>query len=234
MNGRTSATAKNIAYIALMTALLISSQFVLSFVEGVEVVTVLLLCFSMYFGVACGVLTALSFSVLRCVIWGFYPTAVILYLIYYPLFALFFGLIGKIKKERFANAEPWLCAVVNILLALVITACVLCVSLNLIKISALYKQTVNIFLCVIAGTCSALLITFDILFLLTRKGVFKGGKRHGGYVLKLFFITSAATVLTILFNLLDDVITPLFLQMSREAALAYFYSSFAAMLPELL
>lgn len=234
MNGRYASTAKNIAYIALMTAILIGGQFALSFVAGIEIVTVLLLCFATYFGVAGGILTALSFSLLRCVIWGFYPTAVVLYLIYYPLFALCFGLIGKIKKERFDNAEAWLCFAVNAALALIIAAGVLCASLNLIKVSALYKSTLNVFLFVIAGICSALLIAFDVLFILTRRGVFKSGKKHGEYVLKLFFVTSIAAVFTIFFTLLDDVITPLLMQMGPEAALAYFFSSFVAMLPQVV
>ena len=101
MKFQPAATAKNLALIAVMTALLTGGQFALSFVAGVEVVTVLLLCFSAYFGVVTGVSTAACFSVLRCLIWGFAPNVVILYLIYYPLFALLFGLLGKVKDETF-------------------------------------------------------------------------------------------------------------------------------------
>ncbi|MDE7087451.1 MAG: hypothetical protein K2O67_04580 [Clostridia bacterium] len=222
-------SARNIAYIALMTALLIGGQYALGFVAGVEVVTVLLLCFSAYFGVVCGVLTAVSFSLLRCIIWGFYPAVIILYLIYYPLFALCFGLLGKIKKEQFDGAKIWLCAVVNILLAALCAACVCCAAFNVIKISALYKRTLQIFLYVLSAISAALLIAFDVLFVLTRRKVLKGGN-----ALKLFFFTAVAAIFTACFTLLDDVISPLILGMTPLTALTYFYASFTAMLPQIV
>lgn len=47
-------TAKEIALIGVFTALLISGQFVLSGLSGIEIVTVLLLSFSYYFGIRRG------------------------------------------------------------------------------------------------------------------------------------------------------------------------------------
>lgn len=88
-------TAKEIALIGIFTAILIGGQFALSGITGVEVVTVLLLGFSYCFGVKDGVAAATAFSLLRCFIFGFFPTVIILYLIYYPLFAVVFGLLGK-------------------------------------------------------------------------------------------------------------------------------------------
>ena len=73
--------SKEIAYTALACALLIGGQYVFSFVAGVEIVTLLLICFSFVFGVRNGVICAVAFSVLRCLLYGFYPTAIILYLI---------------------------------------------------------------------------------------------------------------------------------------------------------
>lgn len=87
--------SKEIAYIATTCALLLGGQFVFSFVAGVEVVTIILVCFSFVFGAKRGIICAVCFSLLRCIIYGFYPTVVLLYLIYYPLLTLTFGLLGK-------------------------------------------------------------------------------------------------------------------------------------------
>lgn len=92
--------AKEIALIGVFTALLIGGQFVLSGISGVEIVTVLLLSFCYYFGVRRGLFVVNAFSLLRCFIFGFFPNVVILYLIYYNLFALLFGLLGfRFKKK---------------------------------------------------------------------------------------------------------------------------------------
>jgi hypothetical protein len=92
-------SAKDLANIALMTALLIGGQFVLSQVGGIEIVTVLLLSYSYCFGAKKGVCAAVCFSILRCFIFGFYVNVILLYLIYYPLFALFWGTVGKKIKS---------------------------------------------------------------------------------------------------------------------------------------
>ena len=92
-------TAKDIALIGVFTAMLIGGQLVLSGIAGVEVVTVLLLAFSYYFGIIRGLFVANVFSILRCFIFGFFPTVIILYLVYYNLFVIVFGLMGKRFKE---------------------------------------------------------------------------------------------------------------------------------------
>ena len=89
-----------VAVVAVFTALLLGAQYALWFVKGVEVVTVLLLVFSYRFGVRCGVLSAVAFSLLRCLLFGFFPNVVLLYLIYYPLFAACFGLLGNALRRR--------------------------------------------------------------------------------------------------------------------------------------
>lgn len=92
--------AKEIALISVFTALLIGGQFVLSGISGIEIVTVLLLSFAYYFGIRRGLFVVNAFSLLRCFIFGFFPNVIILYLIYYNLFVLIFGLLGfKLKKK---------------------------------------------------------------------------------------------------------------------------------------
>ena len=89
-----------VAVAAVFSALLLGAQYALWFVRGVEVVTVLLLVFSYRFGVRCGVLSAVAFSLLRCLLFGFFPNVVILYLLYYPLFAACFGILGNALRRR--------------------------------------------------------------------------------------------------------------------------------------
>ncbi len=107
-----------IAFSGVFIALLLGCQFALGGVAGVELVTPLLLSFCFYFGVRQGVLVAVSFSLLRCLIFGFSPTALILYLIYYPLFALLFGGMGHLRHERLSAGTYLLLT----LLAVVCTA----------------------------------------------------------------------------------------------------------------
>ena len=92
--------SKDLARLAMCVAMLIGAQLALSALSGIEVVTVLLLCFAFSYGWRDGVLIAVVFSILRCIIFGFQINVIILYLIYYPLFALFFGWLGtRLKGE---------------------------------------------------------------------------------------------------------------------------------------
>jgi hypothetical protein len=226
-NGEKLTPSKKIAYSAVMCALLIAGQFALSFVSGVEIVTLLLLSFAFCFGIQAGVLTAVAFSLLRCFIWGFYPSVVLLYLIYYPLFAVIFALLGKVSDSVYKTAPLWLFAVVNIILLAVAATCVSLAVLDVINISRLYKRTIIVLLWVIASLCAVLDITFNVIFVLT-----KSGKIPSGNALKVFFVTAIAAVCTICFTLLDDVISPLIIGMDFDGALVYFYTSFMAMLPQ--
>ena len=78
-----------------MVALLISVQFCLSFVSGVELVTVLFVSFCYVFGARKGVIVATVFSIIRCIVFGAFINVIILYLIYYNIVAVVFGLLNK-------------------------------------------------------------------------------------------------------------------------------------------
>ncbi len=93
-------TTKRIVFGGMFVALLIGTQFALSAVSGVELVTVLFLSYCLYFGVLDGVAVATAFTLIRCLIFGFFPNILILYLIYYNLFALCFGLLGHKLCEK--------------------------------------------------------------------------------------------------------------------------------------
>ena len=92
-------SAKECAYIAVFVAVLIAVQFALSFVPGVELITVLFVAYSFVMGIKRGVISAAAFAFLRQLIFGFAPTVLILYLIYFPLLTFVFGFLGsKIKN----------------------------------------------------------------------------------------------------------------------------------------
>lgn len=112
-------TAKSIILPSIFTALLIGGQFALSGIYGIEIVTVLFLCFCYKYGVKQGLLVANAFSLLRCLIFGFYPCVIVLYLIYYNLFALVFGGLGNLFKHEYSVKKH----VITVILAVVMTIC---------------------------------------------------------------------------------------------------------------
>ena len=201
-----------IVFCAVMTALLIALQYVLGFVSGIELVTVVFLTFCCVFGVKCGLLTGAAFSLLRCLLFGFMPNVILLYLIYYSLFALLFGFVGK------RHISPWLCPA---LLAVLAAACGY-FAVNGLPISVLYQGRVSLMLWILFGIVLAIL-AFYIVLVVTKKG--EQGR-------ELAAVTAFAALCTVMFTLLDDIITPLFMGYSAEAAVAYFYTGFMAMLPQ--
>ena len=110
-----------VAVAAVFSALLLGAQYALWFVRGVEVVTVLLLVFSYRFGVRCGVLSAVAFSLLRCLLFGFFPNVVILYLLYYPLFTACFGFLGNALRRLTALHTPLLVTALSVLFTALFT-----------------------------------------------------------------------------------------------------------------
>lgn len=113
--------AKKVALCAVSVALLIALQYTFSFVPGVELVTVFMLCFCYAFGISAGMIAATCFSLLRCLLFGFYPNVLVLYLIYYNLFAILFGMLGKKSWGRKGAAIAELLTVTA--LAVFCTAC---------------------------------------------------------------------------------------------------------------
>jgi energy-coupling factor transport system substrate-specific component/cob(I)alamin adenosyltransferase len=92
-------TAKECALLAVFVALVIASQMVLSAIPGVEIVTVLFVAYSFSVGWKKGTLASTAFSLLRQIIFGFSPTVLILYLVYYNLLTFTFGKLGARIKE---------------------------------------------------------------------------------------------------------------------------------------
>lgn len=86
---------KFIVRVAMCVALLIGGQMVLSGISGIEIVTVMMLCFCYCYGIRHGMAVATAFSLLRCFLFGFQINVIVLYLVYYNLFAVFFGWLGR-------------------------------------------------------------------------------------------------------------------------------------------
>ena len=137
----------------MSVALLIALQLALTAINGVELVTAILLCLCFCYGIRTGLAIATTFSLLRCFFFGFQVNIIVLYLVYYNLFALFFGWLGK----RLAG---------------------------------------------------------DIT------------------LFKVALVTGFAVIFTILFTLLDDVITPLIYSFHWNVTKIYFYQSLTAMIPQ--
>lgn len=203
---------KQLAYCAVMTALLIAVQYALSFVSGVELVTVFFMCFCYVFGIRCGILTAVAFSLLRCLLFGFMPNVLALYLIYYIIFAAVFGAAGKY------GIPAWICPVLLTFMA----AASAYFAVSGIPISALYKKRTGIMLWILSAIFVLLLAVYIFLTLKKRSAVGS----------ELASVTALASFLTVAFTLLDDIITPLFLGFTAETAQAYFYAGFLSMLPQ--
>ncbi len=204
--------AKRLALCAVMTALLTAIQYAFSFVSGIELVTVFFLCFCYAAGPRDGLLTAVSFSLLRCLLFGFFPNVILLYIVYYSLFAAVFGLMGS----RPAILKFFPAAM------LVLAAASGYFAVKGIPVSALYKTRIRVMLWVLFALSAVILIFYLAAAYVKRS-------ESGA---ELASVTSAAVLMTVLFTLLDDFITPLTMGYSSEAALGYFYGGFLAMLPQ--
>ena len=115
-------TAKEIAVLGVFVALLIGGQFILSGIAGIEIVTALIVSFCFYFGVLRGTIVATAFSLLRCFIFGFFANVIVLYLVYYNLIAVLFGLIGKAFNKTINVKKLIIVVIVSILSTVIFTA----------------------------------------------------------------------------------------------------------------
>lgn len=88
-------SAKELAYLSLFVALTISVQWALTALPGVELVTVLFVSYAFAFGKGRGMVASTAFSLLRQLVFGFYPNVLILYLVYYNALAFTFGVLGE-------------------------------------------------------------------------------------------------------------------------------------------
>ena len=110
-------SAKECAYLAAFVALVIAVQLALSVIPSVELVTVMFVAYAFALGVKRGMIAATAISLLRQLGFGFFPTVLVLYLVYYNLLTLCFGLLGG-KLRTTPKNLPWL--------VLIACACTVC------------------------------------------------------------------------------------------------------------
>ena len=96
-------SAKECAFVAVFVGTVIAAQLALAALPSIELVSVLFISYAFVMGIARGTLAATAFSLLRQLIFGFYPTILILYLVYYNSLALFFGFLGQHLKNTKTN-----------------------------------------------------------------------------------------------------------------------------------
>ena len=101
MNRRIVYSAKECAYIAVFVALVIGIQLALSVLPGIELVTVLFVCYAFSMGYGRGMVAATVFSLLRQTVFGLDFKVLVLYLVYYNALAFVFGLLGDKIKPTF-------------------------------------------------------------------------------------------------------------------------------------
>lgn len=207
-------TAKKVAVCAVSVALLIALQFTLSYVPGVELVTVFLLCFCYTFGIYLGLITATCFSLLRCIIFGFNISVILLYLIYYNMFAVLFGTLGK------KTIPSWLSFVILSVTAIASAY----FAVKGLPISILYQGQITILLWAVFSISVVLIIVYAVLLI----------KHKGKVGQQIASVTALAAVCTMCLSLIDDVITPLIYGYSMEAAKMYFINSLIVMIPQIL
>ena len=135
---------RKIAACAVMVALLIAVQFAFSMISGVELVSVFFLCFCYVYGIYCGVMTATTFSLMRCLLFGFTPSVIVLYLIYYNMFAIVFGLMGRRSLPKCVS--PILLSMLALLSAFF--------AIKGIPISILFQHRLRVMLWVLFGIIS--------------------------------------------------------------------------------
>lgn len=206
--------SKKVAVCAVSVALLIALQFTLSYVPGVELVTVFLLCYSYVFGISMGVISATGFSLLRCILFGFNISVIILYLIYYNLLAVLFGALGK------KIVPSWL----SFIILAISVALSAYFAVRGLPISILYQRQITILLWAVFSISVVLIIAYSVLLI----------KYKGKVGREIASATAIAAVCTMCFSLLDDVITPLVYGYSMEAAKVYFLNSLTVMIPQIL
>ena len=97
MKNRTKSAARAASLVGIMAATVECAKLMLASIPNVEAVTLLLAVYGYVFG-SLGVIAAFVFVMIEPLIWGF-GSWFISYIIYWPLVALVFALLGKTKRH---------------------------------------------------------------------------------------------------------------------------------------
>ena len=162
--------AKKIAICGAFCALLIVVQYAFSAIKGVELVTLFFVAFCFTFGGLYGLLVAFSFSLLRVLLYGFFPNVLILYLVFYPTLALAAGGLGKRLKES-SNVKQLIAIILFALLFTVYFSALDCVITPLFYKYAQKAWMAYVYQCipVCLIQCCSTFVSFLLLFLPLKK-----------------------------------------------------------------
>lgn len=219
-------SAKDIATIAVFTALLLGGQALFAMVPGVEVVTVLILCFAYCFGATRAILATTAFSLLCGMLHGFDVKSYVLYLVYFNLFALTFALVGRKSEE--GKISVFSVAVTELLFLALIGFSLTVWGVALLHISRVLRQGVKTLCILLLSLGGAGMVGFNAFLAV----FFKTKKPWALAVVKVISVAVLAAVFTVGFTMLDNLLYPVFYGTWGEPAVAYFYASFPFMLPQ--
>jgi len=95
--------AKDIALIGLLSASITSGKLILSFIPNVEIVSLLLIVYTVTFGLKRSILVSIIFTTTEIFIYGFSTWLLVYYLIW-PMLVIITHLIKKIIKNEYGYA----------------------------------------------------------------------------------------------------------------------------------
>lgn len=90
-------STKECAYFAVFLAILFAVQFAFSSVVGIELISVLFITYAYVFGIRRSIFVSVVYSLARCLLYGFFPQVLVLYVVHFSLLCLIFGAMGKSK-----------------------------------------------------------------------------------------------------------------------------------------
>lgn len=93
--------ARSIAYSGLLAALLVGGKYALSFIPNVEIVSPFIMLSGAFFGLTVTLPSVIVFCLIDTVIYGFYPTIFLQYIVHFPLLAIASFLFTRSNKEIF-------------------------------------------------------------------------------------------------------------------------------------
>lgn len=174
---------KEIVLSALFVSVLLVSQLALSSLNGIELVTVILASIAFYFGFKIGLITVNVFIILRAFIFGFFPSVMVLYFVYYNLFVVLFNFVGykanrdiSIKAEVFTLITAVIMTIMFTVLDNIITP--LWFSFNLETTRAYCLMSLTAVIPQVICTIITVFLIFPILIKLYKKvGVKNNGNR---------------------------------------------------------
>lgn len=94
-------TAKSLAYSGLLAALLVGGKYALSFIPNVEIVSPLIILTSVFFGLNVSLPAVIAFCLIDTVVYGFYPTVFLQYMVHWPSLAILSYVVSRKSKELF-------------------------------------------------------------------------------------------------------------------------------------